>query len=92
MPLVPTRQNNMTGGEFDPLLIAREDTTFYRNAVSVAENIVVQPQGGATVRGALTPVMRKRGALAALERKHGLGVHGLLRDRQVFWVGERKRI
>ena len=35
---------------------------------------------------------RQRGAFAALERQHGLGVHGLLREREVRGVRERKRV
>lgn len=57
----------MTAGEFDPLLAVRADTTFYYNAVDQGENVVVQPQGGAVLRGGLPLVAPQRGALSAVD-------------------------
>lgn len=39
-------QTNFSTGELDPLLRARVDLDAYKNALSEATNVVVQPQGG----------------------------------------------
>ncbi len=66
MPLARDVQSNFTAGEFDPLLAAREDTTFYGNAAYRLENVIVQPQGGARVRGGKKLLGKARGKLTAL--------------------------
>lgn len=51
MPLVTGIQTNFTTGEVTPRLKGAIDLDKYRNALSKAENVVIYPTGGATVRG-----------------------------------------
>ena len=46
-------QTNFSTGEMDPLLLARVDLEAYRNALSEATNVIIQPQGGAKRRPGL---------------------------------------
>lgn len=46
-------QTNLTGGELDPLLLARVDTDRYANAVATLLNMYVLSSGGATRRAGL---------------------------------------
>ena len=43
-------QTNFSVGELDPLLRARTDLEQYKNALETAENVTIQPQGGAKRR------------------------------------------
>lgn len=61
-------QTNFTGGVADPMLaLAREDQTFYFNAVEEGDNVVVQPQGGMKRRGGFKHVMELSGVLSAVD-------------------------
>tara|TARA_R100000951_G_scaffold115773_1_gene125009 strand:+ start:1587 stop:3602 length:2016 start_codon:yes stop_codon:yes gene_type:complete len=46
-------QTNFSVGELDPLLRARTDLQQYQNALASAENVTIQPQGGASRRPGL---------------------------------------
>tara|TARA_R100000231_G_scaffold139627_1_gene121755 strand:- start:4694 stop:6709 length:2016 start_codon:yes stop_codon:yes gene_type:complete len=46
-------QTNFSVGELDPLLRARTDLQQYQNALETAENVTIQPQGGASRRAGL---------------------------------------
>lgn len=46
-------QTNFSVGELDPLLRARTDLQQYQNALEAAENVTIQPQGGASRRAGL---------------------------------------
>ena len=46
-------QTNFSVGELDPLLRARTDLAQYQNALETAENVTIQPQGGARRRPGL---------------------------------------
>ena len=46
-------QTNFSVGELDPLLRARTDLQQYQNALETAENVTIQPQGGAKRRAGL---------------------------------------
>lgn len=46
-------QTNFSVGELDPLLRARTDLQQYQNALESAENVTIQPQGGARRRAGL---------------------------------------
>ncbi len=46
-------QTNFSVGELDPLLRARTDLSQYQNALETAENVTIQPQGGARRRAGL---------------------------------------
>lgn len=46
-------QTNFSVGELDPLLRARTDLQQYQNALETAENVTIQPQGGAKRRPGL---------------------------------------
>ena len=46
-------QTNFSVGELDPLLRARTDLQQYQNALETAENVTIQPQGGASRRPGL---------------------------------------
>jgi hypothetical protein len=46
-------QTNFSVGELDPLLRARTDLQQYQNALESAENVTIQPQGGAKRRAGL---------------------------------------
>lgn len=39
-------RSNFTRGELDPLLVARRDLEAFRNGLSKARNVLIQPQGG----------------------------------------------
>ena len=43
-------QNDFTSGEIDPKLRARTDITQYKSALTTAQNVSIQPQGGAVRR------------------------------------------
>ena len=43
-------QNDFTSGEIDPKLLARTDITQYKSALTTAQNVSIQPQGGAVRR------------------------------------------
>ncbi|PZQ48893.1 MAG: hypothetical protein DI551_00755 [Micavibrio aeruginosavorus] len=53
MALAKLPQTNFTSGVLDPKLAAREDITFYYNALKNAVNLLVMPQGGAYGRPGL---------------------------------------
>jgi len=46
-------QTNFSVGELDPLLRSRTDLNQYKNALETAENVTIQPQGGARRRAGL---------------------------------------
>lgn len=46
-------QTNFSVGELDPLLRSRTDLGQYKNALETAENVTIQPQGGARRRAGL---------------------------------------
>lgn len=46
MPVARTIQTSLASGEFDPLLWAREDVSFFYNSARIIENAVPLPQGG----------------------------------------------
>lgn len=64
---VKVTQTNFTGGVADPLLIGREDQTFYYNSIEEGNNIVIQPQGGTKRRGGLKHVMKLSGILEEID-------------------------
>ena len=43
-------QNDFTSGEIDPKLRARTDISQYKSALTTAQNVSIQPQGGAVRR------------------------------------------
>lgn len=53
MPRLRTVQTNVTSGELDPLLFARQDVKHYYNGAQYLRNLMVIPQGGAVRRPGL---------------------------------------
>ena len=44
-------QNSFTAGEISPSLFGRADLEKYLTGLAIAENVIVQPEGGVIKRG-----------------------------------------
>lgn len=66
MALAKIKQTNFTSGVADPLLIARDDTTFYYNALQDACNLLIMPQGPAYGRPGHQFVRRQANSFSQL--------------------------
>jgi hypothetical protein len=66
MPVARHLQTTLSAGEFDPLLWAREDVTFFYNSARIIENAVPLPQGGAKRREGWKFRAMQRGPLASV--------------------------
>lgn len=60
-------QTNFTSGVWDPRLAAREDISFFFNAVEEANNIIIEPQGGCRRRGGLKHIRELTNQISELD-------------------------
>lgn len=67
MPKARYLQTTFASGEFDPLLLSREDVAFYYSSAFLLENVVPLPQGGAKRREGLRAGIVQRGLLTAID-------------------------
>lgn len=66
MPIARSLQATFASGEFDPLLLAREDVSFYYSSAKLLENGVPLPQGGYKRREGFRACVPQRGILEAV--------------------------
>ena len=66
MPVSRFQQATFASGEFDPLLAAREDVSFYYSSAKLIDNAVPLPQGGAKRREGFRATVPQRGKLTAI--------------------------
>jgi|GEM_PF-3891564 len=67
MALLKVLQTNFTSGVMDPLLVAREDLTFYYNGLEDGYNFIVIPQGGIKRRPGLQFIKELRGMIEPVD-------------------------